>query len=318
MSKFSNLLRLLMILKSKGRVKSKELADALGVSERMIRKYISDLYDSGIVIESVSGPTGGYELVGYEYLLNLNITDEEMTAFRLLVKNNYLDSFNENPYIKSLEDKLFVQKNLNTDYNDFSSNITLNSKVANLQMQNRIEQDLYVGIVFSKKVKVNYTSLTSGESERIIHPYKIIMRNNVKYIICFCENRDKILTLKLIRFSKVQVLDEKFVMPDKSQLESLMKDKLGIMGNDDIKVKLHIKKPFSYTVKERIYASDQVIIDNDDESIIFKASFRGKEDVIRWILSMKSYVTVLEPETLRGEIVNELKKMLEVYKIVLN
>lgn len=312
MSKFSNLLRLLMILKSKGRVKSKELADALGVSERMIRKYISDLYEAGMVIESIPGPTGGYELVGYEYLLNLNITDEEMTAFRLLAKNY------NNPHIKSLRDKMSIQRDLNTKYNDFSSNIILNSKVANLQLQNTIEQDLYIGIVFSKKVKVNYTSLTSGNSERTIHPYKIIMRNNIKYIICFCENRERILTLKLVRFSKVEVLDDKFVMPEKSEIEALMKDQLGVMGEDDIKVKLHIKKPFSYTVKERIYASNQVIIDNDDESIIFKASFRGKEDVIRWILSMKNYVTVLEPESLRDEIKNELEKMLEVYKIVLD
>lgn len=312
MSKFSNLLKLLMILKSKGRVKSKELADALGVSERMIRKYISDLYESGIVIESVPGPTGGYELIGYEYLLNLNITDEEMTAFKLLTRNN------DNPYIRSLKDKLSIQRALNTKYDDFSSNITLNSKVANLELQNRIEQDLYIGIVFRKKVKVNYTSLTSGTSERIIHPYKVIMRNNVKYLICFCENRESILTLKLVRFSKVKVLDDKFVMPEKSEIEVLMKDQLGIIGNDDIKVKLHIKKPISYAVKERIYASDQVIIENDDESIIFKASFRGKEDVIRWILSMKSYVTVLEPKSLSNEIKNELEKMLELYKIVLD
>lgn len=318
MSKFSNLLRLLMILKSKGRVKSKDLSDALGVSERMIRKYISDLYEAGIIIESVTGPTGGYELVGYEYLLNLNITDEEIAAFRLLAENNYLGNDKDNTYIKSLEDKLSIQRDLNTNYSDLSNNITLNSKVANLELQNRVEQSLYVGIVSSEKVKVNYTSLTSGTSERIIHPYKIIMRNNVKYLICFCENKEKVLTLKLVRFLKVEVIDEKFVMPDKSELEFLIKDHLGVMGNDKIKVKLHIKKPFSYTVKERIYAEDQVIIDNDDESIIFRASFIGKEDIIRWILSMKSYVTVLEPEYLRCEILNELEKMLEEHKIVLD
>ena len=77
MSKFSNLLRLLILLKSRKRVKTKELADALGVSERMIRKYMNDLAEANVNVESIPGPTGGVELIGYDYLLNLDIKSNE-------------------------------------------------------------------------------------------------------------------------------------------------------------------------------------------------------------------------------------------------
>lgn len=80
MSKFSNLLRLLILLKSKKHMKTKELAEALGVSERIIRKYISDLAEADINVESIPGPTGGFELICYDYLLNLDINKEEATA----------------------------------------------------------------------------------------------------------------------------------------------------------------------------------------------------------------------------------------------
>ena len=80
MSKFSNLLRLITLLKSNKRIKRKEIADALGVSERMVRKYISDLQEANITIESIPGPNGGYELKGHNYLLNLNTDNEEVKS----------------------------------------------------------------------------------------------------------------------------------------------------------------------------------------------------------------------------------------------
>lgn len=46
-----------------------------------------------------------------------------------------------------------------------------------------LEYKLSIQIELSTQYKVNYTSLTSEIYESIIHPYKIIMINNIKYII---------------------------------------------------------------------------------------------------------------------------------------
>lgn len=315
MSKFSNLLRLLVILKSKGRVKSKDIATSLDISERMVRKYINDLIDAGVNVQSIPGPNGGYEIEGFDYLLDTKITKDEFVAYKILRDKSTYESDNLKNYLESLEEKLNVQINMTKEYKDFSNNIVLSSKVNNLELQNNIELELYAAIIQRKKVRIEYTSVSSGVSERVIHPYKIVTRNNMKYILVYCEKKQKVITLKLVRFNKVDILEESFHLPEESKINELLKDnKLGVMGGEDINVKLLIKSPFSYSVRERIYSPNQVVTVNDDESIIFEATLNGKEEIIRWILSMRSYCTILDPMELKDDIIKELQKMLHIYK----
>jgi predicted DNA-binding transcriptional regulator YafY len=83
MSKFSNLLSMIILLKSKGKIKVRELSEKLEVDERMIRKYREDLEKAGVYIESVSGSNGGYTLKGYDHLLNLNLDKDELFTMQL-------------------------------------------------------------------------------------------------------------------------------------------------------------------------------------------------------------------------------------------
>lgn len=315
MSKFSKLLQMILILKSRGRLKGKEIAEAIDISERMVRKYISDLIEAGINVQSVPGPTGGYELIGYDYLLNTSISDEEFIAFKILKERNNYDNKDISTYLNSLEDKLSVKNKLTKEYEDYSANVVLYSKVNSLVHQNNIEIKLHEAIILKRKVRVGYTSVSSGKSIRVIHPYKIITRSELKYLVCYCEKRDMILTLKLIRVEDVEVLEESFTAPSQEVLEQVLKEnKIGLITGDDIKVKLLIKSPFAQSVSDRIYSNDQVIIKNDDKSIIFEATLNGKEDIKRWILSMNKYVKVLAPAVLKEEIIKDIQNMLYIYE----
>lgn len=62
MSKFSNIIKMMNLLIVNERMNRSQLAKELGVSERMIRKYIDDFKEANIEINSFSGPHGGYEI----------------------------------------------------------------------------------------------------------------------------------------------------------------------------------------------------------------------------------------------------------------
>lgn len=310
MSKFSKLIRLIILLKCEGRMKSKDIASTLEISERMVRKYTNDLIDAGVEVISVTGPTGGYELRGYDYLLNINITREELISLEILYdKLNDNENLDLIENIKTLIEKLKIQNSSVNKYNDFSKNITLDSVVNKLSLQNNIELDIQKHILLNNKLKIEYLSTKNEVTQRIIHPYKIITRNNFKYIIAFCETKKELRVFKLIRINRLETLNEKFSSPENIKV-LLKENNLGLMYGENIHVKLHIKPPFSYSISDRMYSSNQNITHNEDNSIIFEADLNGKEDIIRWILSMKSYVTVLEPLSLKEEIKKELINMI--------
>lgn len=312
MSKFSNLLRLLILLKSKKRMKTKELADNLGVSERMIRKYMDDLAEANVNVESIPGPTGGYELIGYDYLLNLDLSSEE--AISLQIATTYLKestNFDLKYQLESLNDKIKVINERCNQLEDYSDNIVVKPKSVNLNQEIKFELVVQSACISKKKMRIKYNSVSSSETDRIIHPYGLITRNNLKYLIAYCENRKKELTFKLMRITQVEILNEKFDLPVSFSIKDFMKNHLGLFHDENYELKLLIKKPFSQSVSEGLYAENQEIKWIDKETIIFKGQMSGKADIIRWILSMRTSVTVLEPEDLKEEIKEELKKMLE-------
>ena len=79
MSKISNMLNMLQILKDEKIHSIQELSEKLEVSERMIRQYKLELEQAGIYINSITGKYGGYKIEKDNNFLKLeNIVKEEM------------------------------------------------------------------------------------------------------------------------------------------------------------------------------------------------------------------------------------------------
>lgn len=79
MSKISNMIKMVQILKD-GKIHSiQNLAKTLEVSERMVRQYKLELEQAGIYIDSITGKYGGYQIEKENDFLKLeNIVKEEM------------------------------------------------------------------------------------------------------------------------------------------------------------------------------------------------------------------------------------------------
>ncbi len=84
MSKLSNTLLMLSFLKSGRKYQISELASLLEVSNRMIRIYKEDLEKSGIYIDTIKGPYGGYMLRNTNYLPTPLFSKEDIERIEAL------------------------------------------------------------------------------------------------------------------------------------------------------------------------------------------------------------------------------------------
>ena len=80
MGKVNNALRMLAILRSRKKVTRKELAEELEVDIRQITRYKEDLEYAGVTITESRGKYGGYVLENKDYLLNLELSNNESLA----------------------------------------------------------------------------------------------------------------------------------------------------------------------------------------------------------------------------------------------
>ena len=199
MSKISNAITMLNLLSTGKKYSIDELSKILEVTPRMIRTYKEELEKSGIYIDSIMGPYGGYVLnksiriperkfkkEDYELLdkyLNSSNNDEDNKKLELLkdkIRGIYIGSKNE-------EKELNLKEDLKTKYNILTR-----------------------GIKENRKVKIIYYSYDKGENERVIRPAELFLFQNGWYCAAYCELRSEMRHFELKRIRTIQLLEEKF------------------------------------------------------------------------------------------------------------
>ena len=122
MSKFSNVLKMINILKgAKEPIKRKDIAEQLGVSERMIRKYVEDIEEGGIKIISTPGRYGGLRIEEDPQEQNKKFNLDEIIYLKTIIDLNKKEVIQKIEYLTN-------EFNLNED------NTTIN--FLNIQLNN--------------------------------------------------------------------------------------------------------------------------------------------------------------------------------------
>ncbi len=277
MSKVGNVFKMLILLKSRGKMKINDIARELEVSERQVRRYKNDLEQAGIYIKYTSGKYGGYEYDEQDYLLELNLTEYENSVLFMVLEQLKYDNFIGYKDFELIVDKikaLKVEQNNESvaDVKYFVKNIKTN---LNYEREKKIWTDINAAIITRNKIKIKYNSLNTGQKERIVRPYAIFQYKGSMYFVGYCELRKNIREFKISRIMSHEILSEKFERDYSFNFKEYMQDCFGIFKDEEMELKLKIKYPMSQIIKEKIWSDNQEIIDMDNKSIIFKAKFKG-------------------------------------------
>ncbi|KEI06839.1 WYL domain-containing protein [Clostridium botulinum] len=316
MGKVANALKMLILLKSRGKMKISELADILEVNERSIRIYKDELEKASIYIDSISGKYGGYKLSTEEFIPSLQLDEKEYEA--LIMAKKLLDNDN---FILSKEyamavDKINVSRKNDIECNIINNNCIIKTNMLNYDLENEKEIWLHMNssIIYKNKVKMNYCSSENKYKERIVHPYNIFQYKGSIYLRAYCEYRKDIRYFKLSRIKGYVILKDRFEI-NKNFESTIDPNCLGIFQGEEMNVKMEIKYPIAQTVKERVWGKNQIILENKaNNSIIFEAKVKDTEETKTWILGMGSSAVILKPVELIEKIKLDLEKSLEIYK----
>ncbi len=199
MSKISNVLTMIEYLSTGKKYSINELSELLEVSPRMIRIYKEEIEASGIYIDTIMGPYGGY-------VLNQSIRVPK----RRFKKEDY-----------ELIDKCIK---LSNNQNDIEKLSLLKDKIRGIYIGSKNEKDelnlngeqlnkynmFARAIKERRKLKILYYSFDKGELERVVHPRELFLYNNDWYCVAFCELRNDIRHFDLKRVRKMELLSEKY------------------------------------------------------------------------------------------------------------
>ena len=326
MSQLGNSINMLLLLKSRKRMKTDELAEELEVAPRQIRRYRNYLEQAGFAIFSIPGPDGGYELYSPLNHLPCAITKKEFEAMNMLGKELDKNLPHLKKEFKSVMAKIecfryFPEKEethgMVREAEAFDTFVVKRSAAEiDIDRERQKLNDFQMAAISRHKIRMTYTSNTSGKTTRTVQPYALIEHDGGIYLIAHCQNRDRKMYFKLVRVEDYEIIKEKFQRDEDFNIEEHVKKCFGIFEGAPMNIVVKIRHPFIQPTKERIIAPGQTITDLPQENaILLEATSQGMEAIANWILGMGESAEVIEPPELRKAVAQKLEAAMHIYDI---
>lgn len=157
------------------------------------------------------------------------------------------------------------------------------------------------------KLKISYYSYSSDEStERVIHPYRMILLDSYINVEAYCELRNEVRRFRLSRVRDIEVLDQHFEEMKKVDNDAF----LNLAGTEIEDMELLFTGESIRYVKE-YEKSRAKELKETKEGLYFYRKTAITADVISWVRGFGPEVKVLKPEWLAKQLKDEAKKMLE-------
>ena len=321
MGTVANALNMLFILSSGGTYTIRELAQRLEVSSKSIRVYRDALDGAGIYVLEKRGRGGGYHLPRdfQNTLVGLELNEEEYWALDMLNGELQSSGHVEAKHITSILTKLKLARERRELHQGEPARTTSHIMSGARPNIDSVKEGEKLGRVIqakrsARKLSLRYRSLSQTVTKRVLQVYSTYTYRGEIYLVAFCELRGEVRDFKLRRADNLELLEERYSIPDDFSVREYMKNCIGIFKGSPMQVELIVREPFAQIVRETIYSDDQTLEERpDDRSLVFRATMRGIQEVVAWILSMGRHVTVLGPPELEGAVRSEHAVMADQY-----
>ena len=288
------------------------------VSERTIKRDIQTLkYTLDAPISYSKSRNGYYFTKNWEFPFPELSTGEILTLF---IANNLLKDLKGTPLYETgltLSKKLekLLPERVSIKDREIEEMLSISFQPIKIKKDIvDIFDKLFNSIRERNSVLIKYYTISRDEeTERIVDPYHLYNFEGVWYLVAYCHKRGEVRDFALDRINGITVLKEKFNFKEDFNIKEYLQKSFRIYKGNEDEFTLLFDPYQAKWIKERIWHNSQKISENPDGSLILKIK-GNKEEIKRWIIGYGKHVLVLEPESFREEIINELDELSEKYK----
>lgn len=181
----------------------------------------------------------------------------------------------------------------------------------------QVFQVITLGWATGRKVRIRYRSAHSDNvHDYVLSPY-LIEPSTVgyaAYVIGHATYFDEVRTFKLERIQEAELLDEEFQAPEDFHGHEMLSSAWGVMfGEESQEVVLRFSPRVARRVGETTWHAGQQLEACDDGGCIMRVEVANTLEMKHWIRGWGPDCVVLEPEELRREIADEMRRAAEGY-----
>lgn len=312
MSKYDRMLHILNLLRSRKNLNAATLAQECGCTERSIYRDIISLSEANVPIYY----DNGYKLTTDNFLPPLNFSYEEYHALRLALEStplNLTDKYSE--ILRRIRAK--VESNLPSPVREQKKTAgrttSINIDSSHTKQPEKWFGEIEIAAGESYCLELQYRSVESGESNRVVEPYFVVFRGRAFYLVAFCRLRQDFRTFRLDQILSLKRLDERFLPKPGMTAEKYFDGSWQIYSGEPVNVVIRFRGKSARIVLSRAHhATEQVEQVSPDEAI-YRITVRGLEEIQRWVLGFGDDAEVIEPDQLRWNLAKVGQQIGRIY-----
>lgn len=297
----TRVLAVLELLQANGQMGGAELAERLCVDRRTIRRYMTALEDIGVPIVTEQGRYGGYRLVAGFKLPPMMFTDEETFAVSLgLLAASQLGLSNAAPAIASVQAKLerVMPANLKRQVRSISETTQVILPRREPSLDDRSLETLTKATETMRTVGLTYHSPQHDPVERRVDPYGLVFQQGRWYVVGFCHLRTAMRSFRLDRISRVHLLADTFIRPNRFDAADFLSESLMSWGPTyEVALVLHTDHAMADYFKNQFFCTGQ--FEQIEGGLLLNTRTDSFEWFAYWLAQLPFQFTVLKPDGLK-------------------
>ena len=315
--------KLLRILSSrKHGVPVREMANEMGVNEKTIRRDLAQFQVLGFPLEQCVGEYGRktWKMDGARQL-PLGCTFDEAVALHMA--RQFLEPLAGTYFWEAAHDVFgrirasFHEKTLAylARFHEFFHHAP--GGAVDYSKKACLIDDLSNAIKAQMAVHIVYQSQRATEpATRDVHPYAFVYYRLSLYLVAFAPEHGGIRHYKVDRIEAVDVKSQfPFRRPDDFDIAEHLSGSFGIYhGDEDIEATVRFLPPVVRFVLEKKWHHSGRYVKQRDGSLVARFRLSTTEEFMKWVLSFGANAIVLEPQSLRERMIQELESTLTHYQ----
>lgn len=157
-------------------------------------------------------------------------------------------------------------------------------------------------LIYQYRLRLTYRAPAKGRSTSyVVDPYTLIFYKGGLYLLGYAHNRKALRTFAAERIAGVELLKERFEIPDDYRPGDRLKGAFGIVDEEPLAVAVRFSPEIAHAIRDRLWHPSQRVCEEADGSVVLSFTAGGRMEIVSWLLSYGARAEVLQPAGLREE-----------------
>ncbi len=166
-------------------------------------------------------------------------------------------------------------------------------------------------LLYQYRCRLSYTPPRRATVDYLFDPYTLLFHKDSLYLGGYAHNRQALRLFLVDRVAGVELLEERFEVPEDYRVELLTGQSFGLIDEGQFDLRLRFSSEVAHLIRERTWHPSQQLSELADGGLELCLTASGETELLAWIYSYLPHVEVLEPVHLRRKFTEGLQAALQ-------